>query len=601
MPEENIKVIEEKNVHLWFDGSPVSVCTQRLALDIDKADLFASFKLINLQPDNIRDIIFDVVCYNSQRQIIDTVYDVSYTGFDVMRNIEFGYGRRVPVKNQETRSVEFVLKSVVNSSGHTWINNENKRFDTALEQESIFRIQGDLNKQFLEICTRSGIDGTAFSLQPVFRENFWLCGCGSFNWGNEEVCSGCGVGKMWLSKNSDLEVLKKQSGFEEQQRAEIQATYAEFRKYENNKKAQIEEFASRRSSYQKQLKQQKLKKGSKSLIVVLIILTVLAAIFYGIVFWGLPMLKYKSAVTDYEMFRYDEAISKFTQLGNFLDSRDFRMKSLYGYAFSCYTSGEPEKAAELFNDLGDYTDSHQKYLECLYKSAENKYKNGEYIEASSIFDSMEDYAGAAEAKKKCINAIYRDTQTNLLTNTVESLEKALEELNYIGSYKKSPERLSQCLYLLGNAYYKNHRYKDAVEKYLSATDNEEVKKNLENIKTLAALISTAEKGKYAVWQSNPVHCTDCTKNNAVYSLKLGVNGEVLFYSQCSNKKTNQFEKKGIFTLENNVLTITDSSSDTRYILKIKSLKSGEKAVLSVDMDEPYDKNVTSVELHGSTK
>ena len=102
MPEEKIKVLEEKNSHLWFDGSPVSVYTQRLALDIDKAELFASFKLVNLQPDNLKNITFDVLCYDSLRNLIDTVYDVSYTGFDVVRNIEFGFGRRVPIPNQQT-------------------------------------------------------------------------------------------------------------------------------------------------------------------------------------------------------------------------------------------------------------------------------------------------------------------------------------------------------------------------------------------------------------------------------------------------------------------------------------------------------------------
>jgi len=109
MPEEKIKILEEKNTHLWFEDSPIAVLAQKLALDIDKAEFFASFKLMNLQPDNLRDICFDIICYDSARQVIDTVCDVFYSGFDVARNIEFGYNRRVPVKNQQTRSVEFVL------------------------------------------------------------------------------------------------------------------------------------------------------------------------------------------------------------------------------------------------------------------------------------------------------------------------------------------------------------------------------------------------------------------------------------------------------------------------------------------------------------
>ena len=600
MPEEKIKILEEKNIHLWFEDSPVAVCAQKLALDIDKAEFFASFKLMNLHPDNLKDIFFDIICYDSNRQVIDTIYDVAYNGFDVTRNIEFGYNRRVPIKNQQTRSVEFVLKNILYSNGHTWVNSDNKRFDTPLEQQSIFSAQGDLNKQFLEICTRSGIDGTAFSLQPIFAEKFWLCGCGCFNWANEEVCCECGVGKGWLQKNTSPEVLQKQSGFEEQQRSDIKSRYAEFEKYEKRNTAQTEEFAKRKNAYQKQLKKQKFKKSSKIVIIILLILVVIGLIVDGIVFFGLPYIKYQSAMTDMEMYRYDDASRKFLELGNFLDSSDLYMKAVYGEAFSLSNSDDHEKAAELFENLGNYSDAQQKALDERFKAAEKKYKDGDYLEAAKLFHALGDYPDAAQGEKQSLSRIYREAQGNLVANTTENLELAYEQLIYLGNYKKSPELLNKCIYLLGNAYYNKCQYGKALEKYRSVPDYPDAKTRLENIKTLIALISTSTKDKYSLWKSDSLHCMNCTKNNAVYSLGLGENGNAEFKAECPDSDKPFIEYKGSFKLENNIIKISDKKGQWTDILKITSFQSGKNAVLSADIINPPDDNVTSLQLKGST-
>ena len=600
MPEEKIKILEEKNIHLWFEDSPIAVCAQKLALDIDKAEFFAGFKLMNLQPDNLKDICFDVICYDANRQVIDTVCDIFYSGFDVERNVEFGYNRRVPVKNQQTRSVEFVLKNVLFSNGHAWVNSDGQRFDTALEQQGIFSVQGDLNKQFLEICTRSGIDGTAFSMQPVFNEKFWLCGCGCFNWANEAVCFECGVGKIWLQKNTSPEVLEKQSGFEEQQKSEIQSRYAEFEKYEKRNTVQTEEFAKRKSAYLKQLKKQQFRKSSKVVITILMILVVIALIADGIIFFGLPYLKYQNAMTDMEMYRYDDAAEKFLQLGNFLDSSDLYMKAVYGNAFSLYNAGQYEKAAEHFANLGDYSDARTKALDARFKSAEKKYNDGEYLEAARIFHELGDYPDAAANEKKCFGIIYREAQGNLVANTAESLEKAHEQLTYLGDYKKSPELLKKCVFLLGNSAYSQCQYGKAIELYRSVSDYPDAQTKLQNIKTIAALIGSATDNKPALWKSDALECSDCSKNNAVYSLELGKDGNMTFKAQCSDKDKPFMEYKGLFKLENNIIKVSDAKNNWTDVLQITSLESGKNAVLSADIIEPVN-SVESLTLKGSTE
>ena len=302
MSDDKIKILEEKNIHLWFDDSPIALCASMLALDIDKAELFASVKFMNLQTTNIRSLTFDICCYDAQRNQVEYILDITYSSLDVARNIEFGYKRRVPVKNPQTRSVEFILKQTTDISGNLWKNSWGLPFNTSLEQQSIFTFQGNLNRQFIDICTRSHIDGTVFSFQPEFEEKYWLCGCGCFNWNIEQECFNCGVGKSWLKRNSSLEILEKQSDFVEQQKIEIQEKHSEFKQYSQNQEDELAEFANRKKEYQKQLQKQKFQKTFGSVGLVILILAVVAAAAYGIFFYVIPRFQNTSASSDFGIY-----------------------------------------------------------------------------------------------------------------------------------------------------------------------------------------------------------------------------------------------------------------------------------------------------------
>ena len=302
MSDDKIKILEEKNIHLWFDDSPIALCASMLALDIDKAELFASVKFMNLQTTNIRSLTFDICCYDAQRNQVECIPDITYNSLDVARNIEFGYKRRVPVKNPQTRSVEFILKQTTDISGNLWKNSWGLPFNTSLEQQSIFTFQGNLNRQFIDICTRSHIDGTVFSFQPEFEEKYWLCGCGCFNWNIEQECFNCGVGKSWLKRNSSLEILEKQSDFVEQQKIEIQEKHSEFKQYSQNQEDELAEFANRKKEYQKQLQKQKFQKTFGSVGLVILILAVVAAAAYGIFFYVIPRFQNTSASSDFGIY-----------------------------------------------------------------------------------------------------------------------------------------------------------------------------------------------------------------------------------------------------------------------------------------------------------
>ena len=173
MADANYKLIEEKNDSMWFEGSPVILCAMKLELNTSNSKLYTSAKFMNIQPDNLRNLSLEIICYNENREPIDRIKGVVFSGLDVERHTDFGYNRRIPVENLNTRSVEYIVVSVTNVFNQQWENEGLKPFNEKIEQKNIYEVQGDYNKQFLEICTRSGIDGTILVFEPEFKKSHY--------------------------------------------------------------------------------------------------------------------------------------------------------------------------------------------------------------------------------------------------------------------------------------------------------------------------------------------------------------------------------------------------------------------------------------------
>ena len=76
-----------------------------------------------------------------------------------------------------------------------------------------------------------------------------------------------------------------------------------------------------------------------------------------------------------------------------------------------------------------------------------------------------------------------------------------------------------------------------------------------------------------------------------------MNGDVVFYAECTENNKKLFEEKGKFRLENNIIKLIDTENEAKDLLRVSSLKSGEDPVLSVEIADPFDKSVTSLQLH----
>lgn len=572
MADGNYRVLEEKNDSIWFEGSPIIICAIRLELDTSQGKLYTSAKFLNIQPDNLRSLTFDVICYDENRNAIDYVTGVTFSGLDVERNADFGYNRRIPVNDINTRSVEFVIRRVTNIYNQTWENDKHKRFDRKIEQRSIYDVQGDYNKQFLEICTRSGIDGTMLVLEPQFEKSHWLCACGGFNWNDERVCAQCRVGRAWLEKNTSLDVLEKQKEFQSKEAQKIKLQIQEQAKLADSQKVEKDEFALRKKEYEKQQKKQKTKKKVKRTILVTMGLVAAAVLTYATITFIIPYFRYSGAVRQMNSGEYDSAINTFKDLGDFMDSKDHIIEAKYGKAADLSRNGKYDEAIKQFNEILDYSDSKERISEAQYEKACKLMNSHKYEEALSVFKQL-DVKDSKDKFNECIELLNKDAEEEFKESNYNSAYKKYNVLYEYG-YKGAKDKADESLYLQASLDYKDLFYALALSEYKKIPDYKDTPKLLKKYENLSTIISSATDKRAADWVAKNLKCPGCERENAEYHIRFTENGKMSCYYECSHQLAKINEKNYLYKIEDNVIykMNEDGRGNWQSFAEIKEIK-----------------------------
>lgn len=595
MSDENNKILEEKSMHLWFDNAPLVLCSMKLTLEPNEGGLYAYARFMNIQPDRLRSVTVDIICYDAVRKEIDRIENYTYGGIDIGRNEEFGYNRRIPVNNPDTRNVEFVLKEIRNIADQKWTNEGNHHFDKALEQQNIYTVLGDLNKQFIDVCTRNGINSAKMVFYPIFESSHWLCSCGCFNWGAELSCYDCGSDRDWLRESVTEEYLNKEKEKNSHPTIDLEKYGAQHEAEERRK--QRAEFEKRQQEYHQQqkggskaaktpkpkpIKYSSYGAGSdktKIAIIIVVVILALAAVVFGVVKFGIPYFSYigaKNAISD---GRYDTAITELKKLDGFLDSKEQLSQAIYGKAENVYNTGDKAGAAELYRSIENYSDSKEKYNRTQYEIANQYIGEDEYIEAAKILEEIGNYKDSSDLLEKCFDSIYKQA--------VESIENkkynaAYEDFSYLGDYKDSVKYLNECVYERAGTLYKKQQYLEAIKSYESIRGYKDTDKILEKLRKLKCIISASTDGSPAIWSTDGMMCFLCNhSDSATYTLSFDANGNYEFKITCENHESNVKLVTGKYKIEDNII-YTDKRENGNIVwekrLEIESVKELDKEI-----------------------
>lgn len=197
------------------------------------------------------------------------------------------------------------------------------------------------------------------------------------------------------------------------------------------------------------------KKSSGAVGVVIIIVCIIGGIVGGVLFFThfLPSNKYNDAIALMNNGSYEEAITLFTELGKYKDSRSLiaqchqyianeeAQNEDYTSAVEMMNKGEYLEAEKLFTSLGDYQDSKELAVRCSAK----------YLLSAWSDDS--------EYKEKFYNI------GNKLMHDYADYDTAITIFTKLGFYQDSNERLSECYILKADILFDEGRYNDALTSY----------------------------------------------------------------------------------------------------------------------------------------
>ncbi len=541
--EERKQLLEEKNIHLWFSGSPVALCTMRLELNISAGAIFAYSKMLNVQPEHIREVVFDLICYDSVRRQLEVIENYRYANLDIPRNGVFGMETPIKIKNSQTRNIEFVLKTVTTVSGDTWVNESKTRFNINLEQESIYNVMGNLHRQFLDNCAKRDYDHTKLIHYPVFDDMHWMCACGTLNWNDEALCSGCGVEREWLKHNTQKDLLKEQ---EKQRTLEAEKVRREAAAKERaDKEKQREEFRKRKEDYAKQNKKIESRKKARITFFVVFAITILLGGSFAVYTFGVPYIRYNRAVSAMNDEKFDEAIKKFDQLNGYLDSDELKKKCVYSKAMKSFYAGDMKEAAGLFESVKEYMDSEKYYLDSKLSLAEQYIEEGELLDAYNTYSELGKTKENSEEMKKCMEQLYKYGEEQFSANHLYNASAAFEIL---GDYKKSKEKKTECTYLLAKRAYGKLEYGKCLELYRQIKGYKDVDQEMKHLSNMSVILSTAPDDENpAVWEAYNVNCPECG-NKTNYKFEFSSNGRYKFTVEC-DKHEEPIVSEGKYKIE----------------------------------------------------
>ncbi len=190
----------------------------------------------------------------------------------------------------------------------------------------------------------------------------------------------------------------------------------------------------------------------------------------------IPTNKYKAAEGLLASGDYDGAVEAFERLGDFKDSPDRILESIYAKAEAQFSAGEYNRAIDLFAELEGFQDSADRILECKYAKAEALLTAGDYDRAIVEFAALRPNADVDERIKET-----RYVQGSALFSE-KDYAGAITCFTAAGDYKDSNERVKEVRYAQAEAMFANEEYSKAIAEFESLGEYSNSAKRLEEIR-----------------------------------------------------------------------------------------------------------------------
>lgn len=170
-----------------------------------------------------------------------------------------------------------------------------------------------------------------------------------------------------------------------------------------------------------------------------------AVIAIGAIF-GVPAVRYHSAVVDLAQGEFARANKTFKALGDYKDAQDQLRETEKGFVYleadALLQQGQYEKALAIFETLGDFYDTPERIREVTYLLAVKRMGEEDWKTAQDFLARIEDYRDAAALLEQIANEqSYKQAWAYMVTEKYETAEEKYREL---GDFRDAAEKAEEC-------------------------------------------------------------------------------------------------------------------------------------------------------------
>lgn len=568
MDENENQLINSNNECRWFKGSPLALCCTGLYKSSASGNLFAKIKFMNVQPEQIRAVTLDIICYGIIRNEVGRIEDYAIDNLEINRNECFADSEIICIENNDTMAIDILLKDVTAQDGEVWTNDEGLMFTIPLKQNSISSHMGRYFEKLRTEWSEKGLEGERLLYAPCIKDDYWICACGTLNWSVEESCCECGANLDWLDEVTNVSLLRSNEEIFKKQSAKFEKSTSI--SSENADKLYQQRHQKDLDYERKNALKHKNKKKIKLITGFTAILFVLAALTLGIYFILIPANNYYNATSLIDEGKYDQAIEALENLDGYGDSAEQIKRAKYLKAENLQKSGNYIGASEIFSKLDDYSDSKQKYNEAMYQYGEQQFTAKKYISSLKIFTNLGDYEDSALKAGKSEKAAFDAASKLLEEKKYSEASDAFLQIADITQNTKAIEQSNLSLHKQADKLYNNYKYVEAIKIYQSISGYDHVDVTLNKLDNLTKILSTSIHigDDSSVWESVEMPCSYCHSPNTLgYHFYFKANGTYEFDKYCPNHSGKTINKilQGQYKIEDNkIYTLEHIGGDTKW-------------------------------------
>ena len=203
------EIMEVKGSH------PVIIQSAHLYCSSDREKYYLRCKFKSLSDKVISALMVDVYCFDVWGNELPTICDAQVLDLSPKRDEVFGYTRKIPIADANTRTVNVKLKRIRFADG---------TIEECSGEETKFPEIVSLSEHFssLELTQQYNYETSKkSSFVPMQIGGFWMCSCGKINADTENDCINCGCTKQIVFNALDENFLaERYSAYIENKRIE---------------------------------------------------------------------------------------------------------------------------------------------------------------------------------------------------------------------------------------------------------------------------------------------------------------------------------------------------------------------------------------------